>query len=126
MFLGVSVHVIMLLCLLLQAVVKDYVELSFDQLPSIMEFLYGLLTQEGPVIVYTHCEVSGRREEGGGEGKGGREGEGRWVGGKERRGWKGGGGGEVGRKRRVEGRGEGGESGEEKKGRVGRRRRRGE
>ena len=53
---------------------KDYVELSFDQLPSIMEFLYGLLTQEGPVIVYTHCEVSGRREEGGGGGGGGGEG----------------------------------------------------
>ena len=38
----------------MQAVVKDYVELSFDQLPSIMEFLCGLITQEGPVIVYTH------------------------------------------------------------------------
>ena len=52
----------------MQAVVKDYVELSFDQLPSIMEFLRGLITQEGPVIVYTHCEVRGRgrRVEGGG------------------------------------------------------------
>ena len=52
----------------MQAVVKDYVELSFDQLPSIMEFLRGLITQEGPVIVYTHCEVRGRgrRGEGGG------------------------------------------------------------
>ena len=73
------------LCLLLQAVVKDYVELSFDKLPSIMEFLRGLLTQEGPVIVYTHCEVRGRRkggEEGRGRGRGGGgEGEGRWVGG---------------------------------------------
>ena len=67
------------LCLLSQAVVKDYVEMSFDQLPSIMEFLRGLLTQEGPVIVYTHCEVRGRggvgrRGRGGGEGE--REGRG--------------------------------------------------
>ena len=38
----------------MQAVVKEYVELSFHQLPSIMEFLCGLITQEGPVIVYTH------------------------------------------------------------------------
>ena len=95
--------------LLLQAVVKDYVELSFDQLPSIMEFLRGLLTQEGPVIVYTHCEVSGRREEGGGRGRGrGRVGERKKKGGWEERrgrGWKGGGGGEVGRKRRVKGSG---------------------
>ena len=50
----------------MQAVVKDYVELSFDQLPSIMEFLRGLITQEGPVIVYTHCE-GGRRGRRGGE-----------------------------------------------------------
>ena len=48
----------------MQAVVKDYVELSFDQLPSIMEFLRGLITQEGPVIVYTHCEVRGRGRRG--------------------------------------------------------------
>ena len=52
----------------MQAVVKDYVELSFDQLPSIMEFLRGLITQEGPVIVYTHCEVRGREEGERGEG----------------------------------------------------------
>ena len=56
---------------------KDYVEMSFDQLPSIMEFLRGLLTQEGPVIVYTHCEVRERERGGGGrgeEGRGGRKG----------------------------------------------------
>ena len=37
---------------------KEYVELSFDRLPSIMDFLHGLVTQGGPVVVYSHCEVS--------------------------------------------------------------------
>ena len=37
---------------------KEYVELSLDRLPDMMEFLRGLLTQDGPVVVYSHCEVS--------------------------------------------------------------------
>ena len=60
MFFGFCFGVISVESPHMQAVVKDYVELSFDQLPSIMEFLRGLITQEGPVIVYTHCEVRGR------------------------------------------------------------------
>ena len=63
-FLGFCFGVISVESPHMQAVVKDYVELSFDQLPSIMEFLRGLITQEGPVIVYTHCEVRGRGRRG--------------------------------------------------------------
>ena len=53
-FLGFCFSVISVESPHMQAVVKEYVELSFHQLPSIMEFLCGLITQEGPVMVYTH------------------------------------------------------------------------
>ena len=39
---------------------KEYVgTLSFDKLPSLMEFLHGLLTthDERSLVIYTHCEV---------------------------------------------------------------------
>ena len=45
-----------------QGVVKEYVDtLSFDKLPSLMEFLHGLLTtpDNGHLVIYTHCEVCG-------------------------------------------------------------------
>ena len=43
-----------------QDVVKEYVgTLSIDKLPSLMEFLRGLLTtqDERSLVIYTHCEV---------------------------------------------------------------------
>ena len=45
-----------------QDIVKEYVDtLSFDKLPSLMEFLHGLLitSDKGPLVIYTHCEVCG-------------------------------------------------------------------
>ena len=40
-----------------QDVVKEYVELSFDKLPGLMEEFRDLLTGKGPAVIYSHCEV---------------------------------------------------------------------
>ena len=43
-----------------QDVVKDYVELSHDQLPKLMEFFHELLVGSGPTVIFSHCEVGER------------------------------------------------------------------
>ena len=36
---------------------REYIELSHDQLPELMEFFRSLLTGSGPTVIFSHCEV---------------------------------------------------------------------
>ena len=40
-----------------QHTVKEYIEVSHDQLPKLMEFFHDLLTGSGPSVIFSHCEV---------------------------------------------------------------------
>ena len=41
----------------MQDTVKEYIEVSHDQLPKLMEFFHHLLTGSGPSVIFSHCEV---------------------------------------------------------------------
>ena len=44
--------------ILMQNTVKEYIEVSHDQLPKLMEFFHDLLTAgSGPSVIFSHCEV---------------------------------------------------------------------
>ncbi|XP_003387824.1 PREDICTED: uncharacterized protein LOC100638265 [Amphimedon queenslandica] len=42
---------------LLKDIVKERVDLSVDQLPNLASFLHTQLKQQGPVVIYSHCEA---------------------------------------------------------------------